>query len=79
MELVAFTDKLLQDIDVKNPLHRLQLLNRRNELLAQELEGSVPAPTPALAAPKELLRAPSRRVKVGNLIPATYFRMTGME
>ena len=43
-ELVCFSNELLVDVGICNPLHRMQLLNRRDEVLQKEnSSGFIPA------------------------------------
>ncbi len=37
-ELMKLTDDILAQIGIKNPLHRMQLINTRDDLIAQQQE-----------------------------------------
>lgn len=39
-ELMQLDDEILAQIGIKNPLHRMQLINARNDLLAQQDQSS---------------------------------------
>lgn len=67
-ELVALTDELLQSIDISNPLHRLQLLNRRDELMAQKCSSL----SPKSQAGKEL----STRIKASSRLQQIWTHAT---
>ena len=56
-------DEILAQIGIKNPLHRMQLINARNDLLAQQ-EQDTASP---VASPTQLLQSPGSR----NGSPAT--------
>lgn len=47
---MKLTDDILTQIDIKNPLHRMQLINTRDDLLAQqEQDAAVTSPATQLA------------------------------
>ena len=41
-ELLKLDDDILAQIGIKNPLHRMQLINLRNDLLTQQEQDAVP-------------------------------------
>ena len=52
-ELLQLTDALLEQVGVKNPLHRLQLLGRRDDVVMQQK-----AAAEAAAPPQAVTAAP---------------------
>ena len=48
-ELLQLTDALLEQVGVKNPLHRLQLLGRRDDVVTQQ-KAAAEAAAPSHAA-----------------------------
>lgn len=49
-ELMRLTDDILTQIGIKNPLHRMQLINTRDDILAQqEQDAAVLSPATQLA------------------------------
>lgn len=57
-ELMKLTDDILTQIGIKNPLHRMQLVNTRDDLLAQQEQDTAvsPARKPTPAAGNAPLR-----------------------
>lgn len=49
-ELMKLTDDILSQIGIKNPLHRMQLINTRDDLLAQQDQESAVSPARQLAS-----------------------------
>ena len=47
---MKLTDDILSQIGIKNPLHRMQLINTRDDLLAQQDHDAAVSPTRQLAS-----------------------------
>ena len=44
-ELMKLTEDILTQIGIKNPLHRMQLINTRNDLIAQQEQDTAVSPS----------------------------------
>lgn len=51
-ELMKLTDDILTQIGIKNPLHRMQLINTRDDLIAQQEQDTAVRDTDSPVMPK---------------------------
>ena len=64
-DLVKLSEEILAQIGIKNPLHRMQLINTRDDLLAQQEQSN------ACSSPSQLSPSPSSGTVPYTATPST--------